>query len=87
MKRSQKMAETMEKKAVYDLAFGVYPHGDNLFSAKIIKIKDGKVTEWRHGTGTSLGHACAMAENLLSGYALVAHETSAISFYDDARLM
>lgn len=81
------MPEVKEKAAVYDLAFGVYPHGDNLFSAKIIKIKDGKVSEWRHGTGTSLGHACAMAENLLSGYALVAHEVSAQNYYQDARLM
>jgi hypothetical protein len=74
-------------KTGYELAFGVYPHGNNLFSAKIIKLKDGKLSEWRHGTGTSLGHACAMAENLLSGYALVAHETSAESFYDAARLI
>jgi len=76
------MTET--KEAVYSLAFSVYAHGDNLFSAQITKIKDGKVAEWRHGTGTSLGHAIAVAENLMSGYALYAHEVSPLEFYNDA---
>ncbi len=78
---------TEDKKVTYQLAFSVFPHGDNLFSAQILKLKDGKVSEWRHGTGTSLGHACAMAENLLSAYALVAHEVRPEAFYDAARLI
>lgn len=81
------MVKTADKTAVYDLAFGVHPHGDNLFSAKIVKLKDGKIAEWRHGTGTSLGHAIAMTESLMSGYALFAHEVSPESFYDSAAIL
>jgi len=76
------MTET--KKSTAYLAFSVYAHGDNLFSACMTKIKDGKISEWKHGTGTTLGHAIAIAENLLSAYALYAHETSAEDFYDEA---
>jgi hypothetical protein len=71
----------------YSLAFNVHPHGDNLFSASILKLKEGKVTEWKHGTGTTLGHAIAIAESLLSAYALYAHETKAEDFYDEAQII
>jgi hypothetical protein len=81
------MNETKEKVAVYSLAFGVLPHGDNLFSAQLFKLKDGKVTEWKHGIPTMLGHAIAIAENLMAGYALVAHEVSAVKFYDDVTVV
>lgn len=79
------MTET--KKAVYMLAFNVYPEGDNLFSACIIKLKDGKVSEWRRGVATTLGHASSIAENLLSAHTLYMHEQDAESFYRDANLV
>lgn len=78
------MENTKEKKAVYNLAFGVYAHGDNLFSACVYKLKEGKVSEWKHGNGTLLGHAIAMSEELMAGYALYAHEVNAEDFYNDA---
>ena len=79
------MEQTKEKKlSTYTLAFGVYPHGDNLFSACVYKFKDGKISEWKHGNGTLLGHAIAIAEELMSGYALYAHEIKAEDFYNDA---
>jgi hypothetical protein len=81
------MNELEIKKAVYDLAFGVYAHGDNLFSAKMMKMRDGKVTEWKHGNGTTLGHAAAIAEGLLSGYAVCAHEVTAADYYDNATVI
>lgn len=79
--------EIQHKKAIYDLAFGVHVEGNNTFSAKMIKLKDGKISEWKHGNGTSLGHAVAIAEGLLTGYALVAHEVSAEQYYDEARVI
>lgn len=79
--------ETKEKKAVYDLVFGIHVNGDNLFSAKMVKLKDGKISEWKHGNGTSLGHAIATAENIMAGYALVAHEMSAEEFYREAAIV
>lgn len=79
------MTET--KQDMYTLAFGVLSHGDNLFSAQIIKLKNGKTSEWKHGVGTTLGHAIAIAENLMSSYALYAHERSAEQFYDEAYII
>ena len=76
--------ETKEKKSTYTLAFGVYPDGDNLFSACVYKIKDGKVSEWKHGNGTLLGHAIAISEELMGAYVLYAHEIKAEDFYNDA---
>lgn len=81
------MLEVKSNTTTSYLAFGVYPHGDNLFSACITKLKNGKVSEWRHGTGTTLGHAIAMAENLMSAYALYQHEVSAEAFYNDAVIL
>lgn len=81
------MPETQEKKAVYSLAFNVYAHGDNMFSARMLKLKDSKVTEWKHGVATSLGHAIASAENLMSAYALYEHETPAEKFYEEATIV
>jgi len=81
------MPEIQEKKDVYDLAFGVHTHGDNLFSAKIIKLKNHKITEWKHGTATTLGHAIAIAENLMGGYAVCAHEKSAENYYNDVQVI
>ena len=62
------------KTEVYSIAVGVYNHGNDLYSAKLIKMKEGKISEWKHGVETSLGHAIAIAENLLSAYAVQAHE-------------
>jgi hypothetical protein len=55
--------------ATVSLAFRVKPHGDNLFSAEILLIKDGKVIETRYGPGTTLGHAIAAADDLMDGWA------------------
>lgn len=79
------MPET--KQAVYSLAVAVYNHGDNLYSAQIIKLKEGKISEWKHGVETSLGHAIAIAENLLSAYAVCAHEVPAEKFYDQVTVV
>lgn len=76
--------QTETKSSTAYLTFGVYPHGDNLFSACVTKIKDRKVSEWKHGNGTTLGHAIAIAEGLMSAYALYQHEVSAEAFYNDA---
>lgn len=78
---------TEAKKSVSSLAFAVYPHGDNLFSVKMMKFRDGKLLEWKHGTGTSLGHAIAMSQELLGAYALYAHEIDAQKFYDEAVIL
>lgn len=72
---------------VYTIAVGIHAHGDNLYSAKLIKMKDGKISEWKHGVETSLGHAIAIAENLLSAYAVVAIETPAEKFYDQVTVI
>ncbi len=81
------MPETQEKKAVYDLAFGVHVHGDNLYSAKILKYKDGKINEWKHGEGTSLGHALNIAEDMMGSYVVQAIEKSPEQFYNEIRVI
>lgn len=82
------MNETQDKKMTFSLAFGVHEHGDNLFSAKIMKLRsDGKVTEWKHGNGTLLGHATAIASSLLDAYAVCAHEVPAEQFYNDVTVI
>lgn len=81
------MNETPTKKAVVEIAFAVHAEGDNLFSAKILKMKDGKVTEWKRGNGTTLGHAAAITEGLVSGYAVCAHEVSAEDFYNNTNIV
>jgi len=75
------------KESVAELAFGVHAHDANLFSAKIVKIKNGRVSEWKHGVETSLGHALTIAEDLMGAYAIQAHEISAEKFYDEVRII
>ncbi len=77
------MPEIKEKKAVAELLFGVQAHKDNLFTAKVVKIRDGKVAEWKQGNTTSLGHALHIAEDLMGAYAIQAHEVTAERFYSD----
>lgn len=79
------MPET--KTDTYSIAVGVHPHGDNLYSAKLIKLKEGKISEWKHGVETSLGHAIAIAENLLAAYSIQAHEVPAEKFYDQVTVI
>ncbi len=77
------MNELKDKVSVSELAFGVHAEADNLFSAKVVKIKDGKVSEWKKGSGTSLGHAISMAQELMGAYAVQAIEKSPEKFYNE----
>lgn len=85
-KKETKMTETKVGEAdapvaVVSLAFRVKPHGDNLFSAEMLLIKDGKVTETRHGPGTTLGHAIAAADDLMDGWAFNEIEQKAEDYF------
>jgi hypothetical protein len=51
------------------LAFRVKPHGDNLFSAEILLLRDDTVAESRYGVATTLGHAIGAADDLMDGWA------------------
>jgi hypothetical protein len=81
------MAKVEEKKDVYELLFGVNPRGSNLFSAKVVKMKDGRINEWKQGVATSLGHAVNIAEDIMGAYVIQAHEKSAAEFYDELRMI
>jgi hypothetical protein len=81
------MVEIKEQRAVTQLLFGIHVEADNLFSAKVAKIRDGKITEWKKGTATSLGHALNIAESLMSAYAIAAIEKSAEQFYNDIKVV
>lgn len=67
--------------AVVTLAFRVKPHGDNLFSAEMLLIKDGKVVDSRFGAGTTLGHAIAAADDLMDGWAFNEIEQKAEDYF------
>jgi hypothetical protein len=71
------------KEGVSDLLFGLHNEGNNLYSAKIVKIKNGKISEWKHGVGTSLGHALNIAEDIMGAYIVQSIEKSAEDFYND----
>ncbi len=75
------------KEAVAELVFGVYVHPDNLFSAKVVKVKNGRISEWKHGAATSLGHALNIAEDLMGAYVIQAHEVSADKFYNEVTVI
>ena len=81
------MTEVKEKKSTAELVFGIHNHGDNLYSAKILKVRDNKVTEWKHGVETSLGHALHIAEDLMGAYIVQAHEKSAEQFYNEVTVI
>ncbi len=81
------MPEIKDKAAVYDLAFGVHVHPKNMFSAKIMKLKDGRVSEWKHGEETSMGHALTIAESLMGSYVVQAIEKTAQQFYDEVKII
>ncbi len=86
MKKEKKMVknevgEVDAPAAVVSLAFRVKPHGDNLFSAEILLIKNGQVTETRYGPGTTLGHAVAAADDLMDGWAFSEIETKPEKFF------
>ena len=81
------MPEIKDKKETAYLVFGVHVHAGNLFSAKILKIKDGKINEWKHGSPTSLGHALNIAEDLMGAYVIQAIEVGAEQFYNDVKVI
>jgi hypothetical protein len=81
------MADVKEKRGVVELAFGIQAHKDNLFSAKIVKYQDGRISEWKQGVGTTIGHALNIAEDLMGAYAIQAHETSAEKFYNEVTVV
>lgn len=68
-------------KATVSLAFRVKPHGENLFSAEMLLIKDGQVVETRYGPGTTLGHAIAAADDLMDGWAFNEIEQKAEDYF------
>lgn len=63
------------------LAFRVKAHGDNLFSAEMLLIKDNQVAETRYGPGTTLGHAIAAADDLMDGWAFSEIEQKAEDYF------
>lgn len=71
---------------VASLAFRVKPHGDNLFSAEMLLIKDGKVAETRYGPGTTLGHAIAAADDLMDGWAFSEIEKKPETYFKEVIL-
>jgi len=81
-----KVGEVDAPKTVVSLAFRVKPHGDNLFSAEMLLIRGDKVVESRHGTGTTLGHAIAAADDLMDGWAFTEIETKAEDYYKSVLL-
>jgi len=68
-------------KGTVSLAFRVRPHGENLFSAEMLLIKDSRVVETRHGPGTTLGHAIAAADDLMDGWAFSEIEKKAEDYF------
>lgn len=69
------------KKALVSLAFRVKPHGDNLFSAEMLLLRDDTIVESRHGIATTLGHAISAADDLLDGWAFNEIEQGAEEYF------
>lgn len=78
--KETKVAE--KAKAVASLAFRVKADGKNLFSAEMLLILDDVVVDKRHGVSTTLGHAIAMADELLDGWAFSEIESKAQDYFE-----
>ncbi len=70
-----------EKVAVVSLAFRVKSHGDNLFSAEMLLLRDDKIVERRNGIATTLGHAIGAADDLMDGWAFNEIEQKAEDYF------
>lgn len=86
MKAEQKEKDENKKAVVASLAFRVKADGDNLFSAEMLLILDDIVVGKRHGVSTTLGHAIAMADELLDGWAFSEIESKAKDYFETVLL-
>lgn len=71
---------------VVSLAFRVKPHGNNLFSAEVLLLRDDRVVKTRHGIDTTIGHATAAADDLMDGWAFNEIEQEPEAYFNEIYL-